>query len=74
MSEKSTNISKEVEGSIEVLNQNDIMNLLGIKRTTLFKILKADILPVVKMGKNYYTTPKLMEEWFDRMQGHELFW
>lgn len=60
--------------AIEVLNQNDLMNLFGIKRTTLFKMLRAEILPVVKIGKNYYTTPKLLEEWFAKMQGHELFW
>ncbi len=63
-----------IKNSIEVLNQNDLMEMFAIKRTTLFKLLKADILPVVKMGKNYYTTQTLMEEWFAKMQGHEIFW
>lgn len=56
-----------------ILSQDDLMTLLKVKRTTLYKILKADILPVVKIGKNYYTTANLMEEWFIKMQGHEIF-
>lgn len=63
----------EICNTLEVLNQEDIMKLLGVKRTTLFKMLKADILPVVKVGKKYYTTAKLMEEWFAHMKGHEIF-
>lgn len=63
----------DIRNSLEVLNQDDLMKLLGVKRTTIFKMLKADILPVVKVGKKYYTTAKLMEEWFAHMQGHEIF-
>lgn len=61
------------QDTFQILTHNDLMKRFGIKRTTLFKLLGADILPVVKIGKSYYTTEKLMEEWFDKMKGHELF-
>lgn len=57
----------------QIISQTDLMEMLGVKRTTLYKILKANILPVVKIGKNYYTTAKLMEEFFVKMQGHNIF-
>lgn len=67
-------ITEDNKEELKVLNHNDLMEIFGIKRTTLFKILKANILPVVKVGKSYYTTSKLMNEWFDKMKGHEVFW
>lgn len=48
------------------------MQMLGIKRTTFYKILKTNVLPIVKIGNNYYTTAKLMEDFFYKMQGHEI--
>ncbi|MFA9466970.1 MAG: helix-turn-helix domain-containing protein [Velocimicrobium sp.] len=61
------------EASLEIITQEDLMKLLRIKRTTLYKILKADFLPLVKIGQNYYTTPKLMNEWFERNKGADIY-
>jgi len=56
----------------EILNLKDLMLLFGIKRTTMFKLLKADVLPVVKIGKQYLTTRALIYSWFEKMQGKEI--
>ena len=62
-----------MEDVYEVISQNEIMEILQIKRTTFFKLIKASALPVTKMGKKYYTTKKRLCEWIEQYEGREVF-
>ena len=47
----------------KILKQDDLYKILPFKKTKIQQLIKANVLPVVKIGKDYITTYKLLEEW-----------
>jgi len=57
-----------------VLTKSDLCELFRFGKTKMDKMLNANILPVVKIGKDYRVTRKQIDEWFKRNSGkHILF-
>lgn len=57
-----------------VLTKSDLCELFRFGKTKMDKMLNANILPVVQIGKDYRVTRKQIDEWFKRNSGkHILF-
>lgn len=57
-----------------VLTKSDLCELFRFGKTKMDKILNANVLPVVQIGKDYRVTRKQIDEWFKRNSGkHILF-
>ena len=41
-------------------------------RTKLLKLCKAGVLPVIKVGKDYISSPTLVEKWMIEHEGKEI--
>ena len=54
------------------LTQKDMLEILPFGRTTLQKLLRARVLPVVKVGRKYLTTRKELEAWVVKYRGKEI--
>lgn len=60
--------------SLKVLNQNDLLKILPFGKTKLYQLLKSNELPVVKIGRDYITTEKKIEQWINENIGEEVFY
>ena len=58
----------------KTLSNEDLMKIFPFGKTKMNQLLQAGILPVVKIGKHYLTTEKLLNEWFEQNRGKELFY
>lgn len=58
----------------KILKQDDLYKILPFKRTKIQQLIKANVLPVVKIGKDYITTYKLLEEWISDNLKEEIFY
>ena len=57
-----------------VLTKSDLCELFRFGKTKMDKILNANVLQVVQIGKDYRVTRKQIDEWFKRNSGkHILF-
>lgn len=57
-----------------VLTKSDLCELFRFGKTKMDKMLNANVLPVVQIGKDYRVTRKQIDEWFKRNSGkHILF-
>lgn len=64
---------KNVEG-IKIYSKSDLLTIFPFKKTKLQQMLSAGILPVVKIGRSYLTSDKLIETWLEENVGRELFY
>lgn len=58
---------------IRIIKNCDIYELLPFGKTKIKELLKLNILPVVKIGKDYITTEKILEDWIKENIGNEFF-
>lgn len=58
----------------KVLKQNDLFEILPFKKTKTQQLIKSGELPLVKIGRDYITTFKLIEEWIVNHIGEEIFY
>ena len=57
-----------------VLTKEDLCELFRFGKTKMDKMLNANVLPVVQIGKDYRVTRKQIDDWFKRNSGkHMLF-
>lgn len=66
------NISDHYEGKI--LKQTDLYKIFPFQKTKIQQLIKSGELPMVKIGKDYITTFKLIEEWISNHIGEEIFY
>ncbi len=57
-----------------ILKQTDLYNIFPFQKTKIQKLIKSGELPLVKIGKDYITTFKLIEEWIKNHIGEEIFY
>lgn len=57
-----------------ILKQTDLYEILPFKKTKIQQLIKSKELPLVKVGKDYITTYKLLEEWISDHIGEEIFY
>lgn len=55
-----------------IFTQDDLMQLFPFGKTKLNELLKAGVLPVVKVGRQYITNEKEMDAWFHEYRGLEV--
>ena len=53
---------------------DDLEKIFPFGRTKLLKLCKENALPVIKVGKDYISTPALIEQWAKEHQGKEIFY
>lgn len=64
--------TKKYDGRI--LKQTDLYELFPFQKTKVQQLIKSGQLPLVKMGKDYITTYKILEEWISDHIGEEIFY
>ena len=57
--------------NMQYINKYDI---LPFKKTKTQQLIKSGELPLVKIGKDYITTFKLIEEWISNHIGEEIYY
>lgn len=58
----------------KILTQQDLYKILPFGKTKTLQLLKANQLPVVKVGKDYITTFPLIEKWIEEHVGTEIYY
>lgn len=56
-----------------IYKQSDLYEILPFGKTKVKQMIKSDVLPLVKIGKDYITTKKLLEEWIEDNVGGEIY-
>ena len=57
-----------------ILKQTDLYNIFPFQKTKVQQLIKSGELPLVKVGKDYITTFKLLEEWISDHIGEEIYY
>lgn len=65
-------ISKKYDG--KVLKQTDLYEILPFQKTKIQQLIKSGELPLVKVGKDYITTFRIIEEWILNHIGEEIIY
>lgn len=58
----------------KILKQTDLYSILPFKKTKIQQLIKSGELPLVKIGKDYITTFKLLEDWISSHIGEEIYY
>ncbi len=58
----------------KVLKQTDLYEILPFQKSKIQQLIKSNELPLVKIGKDYITTFRLLEEWIENHIGEEIFY
>lgn len=65
--------SKQLDGTFKAYSVQDISNMLGIGKTKTRELLDSGILPVTKVGRQYFTSPASIQEFLKKNVGKEIF-
>lgn len=52
-----------------IYNFDDLLELLPYGRTRLQELLRAGVIPSVKIGRKYLSTPEMIDEWLRENSG-----
>jgi len=69
MDAKNTN-----QTSMYIYSQKDLLNIFPFKKTKLKQLLKAGVLPVVKIGRTYMSSDSLIQKWLEENVGKEIYY
>lgn len=58
----------------KTFTNEDLQKIFPFGKTKLNQLLQAGVLPVIKVGKHYLTTQKLVDKWFEENKGKELYY
>lgn len=56
------------------ITQKEIYEILPFGKTKIKELLKANVLPTVKVGRDYLTTVELLDKWIKENLGDEIFY
>jgi len=59
---------------LKVYTKNDLLRLFPFGKTKLQQMLKAGVLPVVKIGRTYLTSERLIDSWLEENMGKEILY
>lgn len=57
-----------------VYSKNDLLKIFPFKRTKLQQLLNAGVLPVVKIGRTYLSSPEMVQRWLLENVGREILY
>ncbi|EOS38456.1 excisionase family DNA binding domain-containing protein [Lachnospiraceae bacterium M18-1] len=63
----------KVNDTFKAYSVLEIANMLGIGKTKTREILDSNILPVTKVGRQYFTSPAAIQEFLKKNIGKEIF-
>ena len=55
-----------------IYSYEELKEIFPFGKTKLGELCRSGILPVVKIGRTYISSPELIEEWFKENAGREL--
>lgn len=58
----------------KVYTLEDLEEIFPFGKSKLLKLCKLGVLPVVKVGKDYISTPALIDRWFSDNEGKEILY
>lgn len=68
----------EVQGDsstgTKILKQTDLYNILPFGKTKTTKLIQSGQLPLLKIGNDYITTFRLLEDWIEQHIGEEIYY
>lgn len=64
----------DLEVQNKILSQSDLYDILPFGKTKTQQLIKSGELPLVKVGKDYITTFKLLEDWIESHIGDEIYY
>jgi len=56
----------------QVYDQEDLLTILPFGKTKINTLLQASVLPVIKVGRDYITNQKELDDWFRKYKGKEI--
>ena len=56
-----------------VLKQTDLYNVLPFGKTKVNELLQSGKLPVLKLGRDWITTPDALSSWIEKNLGNEIY-
>ena len=59
---------------MQIITGNELQDKLQIGKTKFNALLQADVLPVVKIGRDYITTDTAIEKWVNENIGKEIYY
>ena len=60
--------------NIKFLTFDDLLNIFPFGKTKLRQLLRTNSLPVVKVGRDYITTEKMILDWVYKNSGKEILY
>lgn len=64
----------EEQQTTKLYTKADLLQIFPFGRTKLQQLLNAGVLPVVKIGKTYMSSPGMLERWLEENVGKEIFY
>lgn len=58
----------------KILKQTDLYEILPFQKTKIQQLIKSGELPLVKVGKDYITTYRILEDWIYKHLKEEIFY
>ena len=55
-----------------IYDKDDLLKIFPFGKTKLNELLQANVLPVIKVGRDYITNQKMLDEWFKKFSGKEI--
>lgn len=59
---------------LKVYTKNDLLRIFPFGKTKLQQMLRAGVLPVVKIGRTYLTSERLIDSWLEENMGKEILY
>ena len=66
------NVDNTVLEDFKKYSVAEIADMLGLGKTKTRELLQSKILPVTKLGRDYFTSPKAMHDFMKKNTGKEL--
>lgn len=66
-------MNTELDTAFKAYSVLEISNMLGIGKTKTRELLDSGILPVTKVGRQYFTSPASIQEFLQKNVGKEIF-
>ena len=57
----------------KILSQKDLYEILPFGKTKILQLISSGELPMVKIGKDYIMTEKMLNEWIEEHVGQEVY-
>lgn len=70
---KKNNVNASEYDDFKKYSIAEIAEMLGLGKTKTRELLQSKILPVTKLGRDYFTSPKALQEFIRKNVGNELF-